>query len=283
LRENKKNIFSEYGFDWCGHQKYTEFVVHLKDGSTATKKGRKLAVFQTVEDAMDAAKVYGANSVVLQDDGFSLRWGCRVHKNPQEKTDEDKDFKYTGMGCWVARRINANQIINNIGYTVNGESRWAFKISDGLKKHIRAATKCGQNIMAGTYTNHMSYYKGTAGFNQRYEAPAAEVSSLEKINVADIASGEDAAGEEFDDKCCDICLEDMVEEKLQVIKCHSCHKLCCESCRVRMDGCGTCRAGDTYSGYSRVRLFNKVATQRRSPNGRMMIINRCVFVRDEYN
>ena len=281
LKDTKKDIFKDFGYEWCGHQKYTEFVVHLKDASNNTKKGRKLAVFMTVDDAMEAAELYGANSIVLQDNGFSLRWGCRIAKNPQEKYEGQHPVKYTGMGVWVKKHINAEKIINGgIGYSVDGQNRFAFKISDGLKKHIKTAAKCGENPIAGKYPNWMSYFKGEENFVKEFIAAPIVVATLEKINVADIASGEDAAGTEFNDAECYGCLSNMVEEKLQVVKCRQCSKMCCETCRLQMDGCGQCRSGDKYSGYNRVRLFNRVRSSRVVGT---MRIYRQEFVRDEYN
>ena len=105
LKDNRLNIFKDAGFDWAGHQKYVENCVHHNLYDSRGKK-QKCQYYFTIKEAIKNAKFYGASAIVMTEIGFSLRYGTDI-----KTTDNIGHGR--GMGVWISKYIDINQIIKN--------------------------------------------------------------------------------------------------------------------------------------------------------------------------
>ena len=106
LKTGMEDVFDDIGFSWKGHQLYTMWVCYYKEKHDGRDK--KIYV-HSLELAKQLAIKYSANSIVLTEKGFSLRWGYEVIRNPSDNISK-KTCGATGMGVWLNNTINVDPI-----------------------------------------------------------------------------------------------------------------------------------------------------------------------------
>ena len=142
LAEGKENIFNDIGFNWVGHQKFSGWdcrynKINEKDFN------RKTIYYMDLTMAKAMAIKYSANSIVMTERGFSLRWGCIANRNPSErgnfgcgKYEKSKALcGATGMGLWINNNINLDKMKQH--------AEDGAVISPALIKHV--VNNCGYN------------------------------------------------------------------------------------------------------------------------------------------
>ena len=142
LAEGEENIFNDIGFSWAGHQKYAMWDCRYNE-INEKDFNRKTIYYMDVDMAKTMALKYGANSIVMTERGFSLRWGCEPIRNPSEKGKfgdgkivKGREFcGATGMGVWIINNINLD--------LMKQHSDDGARVSEALIKH--AENNCGYN------------------------------------------------------------------------------------------------------------------------------------------
>lgn len=126
LAEGQEDCFTDIGFEWAGHQKYSMWDCRFNE-INEDGFGRKTIYFHDLDMAKEMAIKYGANTITLTEQGFSLRWGTKVINNPSHDPKKKK-CGATGMGVWVNEKIDIGKMKKH--------AEDGAKVSDALKSAV---------------------------------------------------------------------------------------------------------------------------------------------------
>jgi len=158
LAEGKEDIFNDIGFSWAGHQRFAGWDCRY-NSENEKDFNRKTIYYMDIVMAKTMAVKYVANSIVLTERGFSLRWGCVPQRTNSHKGKyfdaPEKPIKSkllcgaTGMGVWIVNHINLSEMKK---HAENGAT-----ISEALIKHVEnycgMTEEEGEKFMAGYKVN----------------------------------------------------------------------------------------------------------------------------------